>query len=136
MYQSVESFVEEKEKQISIKLERIKQIKELKALYPDLAVYRNSLREFDYYLISESVNSKVNLYDIPYNCYDLVVQVFPYINTAFGNIYSWPCSFHVGTYDSNYYIKPIDDWEKNLRGCDISENVIEGVSEFLKDNIK
>lgn len=136
MHDSIKIFFEVNEKQIAKLTKQIERVKKLHELYSDLEIFAKNSKQCGCFA-STSVNSKVNLYDMPYEgSYDLTVKIYPYIITEYGDVYSNPPCFAVGMYDSKYHITAFDNWWKILQNNNISKDIIKNVSEFLKDNGK
>lgn len=98
--------------------------------FPDLKRYVGRWNKIAYY--SRSVNEKAADYDVRHNCGccdDSPLEIWPYVETSVGRIYSDPPSFMVGGRDpgrggDTAYL----GWEEKLRSAGISDTLIERIS--------
>ncbi len=103
-------------------LERLKKLEEL---YPDLKRYEGRWKKVAHY--SNAVNGIVTNFDARHNCgccSDSPLEIWPYLETPFGKVYSNPPKFTVG---ERYYDggdRPYANWEKPLKEAGIPENII------------
>lgn len=108
-------------------LEEAERIGRLSAEYPDLKKHTGRWGKVAYY--SASVNALTNDYDYRYNCgccSDSPLEIWPYLETPNGRVYSDPPSFMVG--EKSYHgPRPYSNWEEDLRKAGISDPIIERV---------
>lgn len=101
----------------------------LSAMFPDLQKHVGRWNKVAYY--SVSVNSKVERFDLRHNCgccSDSPLEVWPYLETPEGNVYSDPPSFQVG---EKHYLggdRPYPKWREKLQAAGIPEVVIGAIS--------
>jgi len=102
----------------------------LHARYPDLKKHVNRWNKIRY--CSASVNGLVQRFDISHNCgccSDSPLEVWPYLETEDGNVYSDPCCFTVGEKDPTFYVDiPYDGWDDKMRKAGIPEPIVGAVS--------
>jgi hypothetical protein len=95
--------------------------------FPDLLRHENRWKVVRYY--SKSINPRANKYDISHNCgccSDSPLEVWPYLETENGNVYSDPPRFTVG--EKSYYgDRPYPGWKEDMRKADIPESIIESI---------
>lgn len=103
--------------------------------YPDLQKHVGRWGKVAYY--SKAVNSQVTFVDVRHNCgccSDSPLEVWPYVDTEHGRIYSDPPCFTVGEQHWIAGDKPYPGWEQKMRGAGIHESVIEMIQRrFDKD---
>jgi hypothetical protein len=119
-------------------------LEELAKLYPDLEEHIGRWNKS--VMCSASVNGLVTDFDDRFNCGccpDSPWEVWPYLDTPCGKVYSNPAEFQVGEKYEGSAATPCKDWQNSLRKAGISEKVIEGVSnrfdsfrEELKNSLK
>ena len=111
--------------------ERVAEADKLESMlkeYPDLRKSTGRWNKVAYY--TSAVNSKVNRFDIRHNCgccSDSPLEIWPYLESPIGNIYSEPAKFIVG--EKSYYggDKPYDGWDTKMRDAGIPEAIIGSV---------
>lgn len=96
-------------------------------VYPDAEVYTGRWNKVVY--CSPSVNELVTNYDSRHNCgccSDSPLEIWPYLNTEYGRIYSKPAMFFVGerSYRGD---NPFPGWEDKLRNVKIPESIIDQI---------
>jgi len=103
-------------------------------LYPDIKVREHRWGKITCY--SKSVNSLVSNYDVRHNCgccADSPLEVFPYIETPYGRVYSEPSCFTIGQQNPyTYGDDPYDNWQEELKNAGIPDEVIERVGYRFK----
>ncbi len=107
----------------------------LLGLYPDLEMQVGRWDKVAY--CSASVNSIVTDYESRYNCgccADSPLEVWLYINTEFGKVYSSPAHFFIGKRSYEGGDKAYADWENILRKKNIPENLIEKLRCYFPTN--
>lgn len=101
-------------------------LKALSELYPDLKKHVNRWGTVRYY--SRSVNTKVERFELRHNCgccADSPVEVWPYIETPHGNVYSDPPRFQCGERDPwSYRDRPYGGWQEEFRKAEIPDVII------------
>ncbi len=121
--------IEQIQSQIKELESKADKLKKLTELYPDLQKHQNRWKTVRYY--SKSVNDKVDKVEIRHNCgccSDSPVEVWPYLETEFGPVYSDPPSFNPGERDSySYCDRSYPGWEDRLIAANISKTVIQRV---------
>jgi len=130
---SIPGVIETLEKELNDKQEELKNLRALYTKYPDLKRNVNRWKRVRFY--SASVNNKVDKYDCSHNCgccSDSPLEVWPYLETEFGNVYSDPFCFQVGEKHGISGDVAYPGWKKNLREAKIPENIIESVSNSFK----
>lgn len=95
------------------------------AEFPDLRKHVGRWNKVAY--CSASVNSRVDKADFRYNCgccSDSPLEVWPYLETASGKVYSDPPCFQVG---EKYYLggsRPYPNWKERMSSTGVSEVVV------------
>lgn len=104
--------------------------------FPDLRIYEGRWKKIVYY--SKLVNSQVDNYDLRHNCgccNDSPLELWPYIETKYGKIYSSPPRFVIGQRD---YIcdcgdTPYENWEKDLIDNNIPESIVNKIKNYFAE---
>lgn len=127
--------IEALRKEATEKLAEAEQLEAMFREFPDLRKYTGRWNKVAYY--SKTVNHRVNNLDIRHNCgccSDSPLEVWPYIETAHGRIYSDPASFFVGRRDS-YSGGDVAShgWQDGLRKAGIPEEMIERIGRMMHD---
>jgi hypothetical protein len=85
---------------------------------------------------SEAVNGRVDRFDMRHNCgccNDSPLEVWPYLETPDGNVYSKPAKFVVGERDPLYGGDiPNKGWDEKMREAGIAEAVIGAVRIYFR----
>lgn len=105
----------------------------LKALYPDIRKHTNRWNRIRQ--CSKSVNSKVTDFEYAYSCdccSDAAVDIWPYLETSFGKVYSDPPSFCVGEKTYGESDRERKGWESYMIKHGIPNDIIEKVAKRLK----
>jgi hypothetical protein len=110
----------------------IDQLTKLLELFPDLKKHVGRWNKVAFY--SSSVNSKVSGYDQRFNCgccSDSPLEVWPYLDTPFGKVFSDPPCFTIG--EKCYYggATPYPDWQERLEKAGIPGVVIGSIEEYF-----
>lgn len=120
-------------KEAAQKLTEAERLLRLQAEFPDLKKYVGRWNKVAYY--SKSVNDKVTDYESRHNCgccNDSPLEVWPYVETPDGRVYSDPPSFMVGErVPVSYGDRAYPGWEKKLLDVGISGAVVERVSHLM-----
>jgi hypothetical protein len=117
-------------KEASEKLAEASRLEAMLKVYPNLRKHTGRWNKVAYY--SKDVNALVTRFDIRHNCgccNDSPLEVWPYVETPFGNVYSDPSMFRVGEKEPFYGGDvPHKGWDKTLRDAGIPESIIGAVS--------
>lgn len=122
-------------KEASEKASEAEKLLRLSASFPDLQKHVGRWNKVAYY--SASVNSKVQRFDIRHNCgccSDSPLEVWPYLETPDGNVYSDPPCFQVG---EKYYLggdRPYPKWREKLEAAGIPEVIIGAISMHFRED--
>lgn len=117
--------------EVSTREAEIERLKSLKRLFPRLDAAIN--RHKDRYLFTQEVNAVVTAFDLGNKCsccYDADFVVRPYVQTEYGKVYSDPYQFTIGV-KSLYFNTPNKGWKEILLKHEISQSIIDQVSEAL-----
>lgn len=111
-------------------------------IFPDLETYVGRWNKKVY--CSKLANSRVTSYESRYNCGccdDSPLEIWPYIETEHGRVYSSPARFFVGKRNPSYgyeddeddepYVYPYPDWRQRLAKHGISEEVIHQLNQVF-----
>lgn len=114
------------------KQQELEKLEQLYKNYPDLKKHVNWWKTVRY--CSKSVNDKVNQYEQRHNCgccADSPLEIWPYLETEFGRVYSDPPCFRVG--EDSYYDgdRPYPNWEKDMENKNISKLIIKAVQDYF-----
>ncbi len=116
---------------MSAEAERLKKMYEA---YPDLKKYEGRWGKIAYH--AQSVNVKVTDYDRRFNCGccpDSPLEIWPYLETPMGKVYSSPPSFMVGDrYDHGCEVIPYGAWDSDMKKAGIPDALIERVRQIFK----
>lgn len=110
------------------KLAEADRLQKLTELYPDLQKRVGRWDKVAYY--SKAVNALVTNYDQRYNCgccNDSPLEIWPYLETPHGRVYSDPPEFRVG---EKYWMggdKPYAGWKEEMQKAGIPESIIDRV---------
>lgn len=110
------------------------QLEALLAEFPDLQKRVGRWNKVAYY--SKTANSKVNNYDLRHNCgccNDSPLELWPYLETPHGKVYSDPPCFQVGERHWIAGDRPYDGWKTKLRDAGIPEPIIKAVVEHFRE---
>lgn len=125
---SVKEEIENLRKEAAQKASAADQLEALLTKYPDLK--KNSGRWNKVAFSSAHVNSIVDRFDIRHNCgccNDSPLEIWPYLETPHGKIYSEPAKFVVG---EKHWISgdtPYDGWKTSMKVAGIPEGIIAAV---------
>jgi hypothetical protein len=132
MSEHIDKEIEKLNKEIDERSNEIIRLQNLKEIFPDIKQHTNRWKRVRYY--SATVNSIAEDCDIGHNCGccpDSPVEVWPFVKTENGNVYSDPPKFDVGE-KYNYRDRPHHNWKEILVKAGISEVVIEKVANHFK----
>lgn len=118
-------------------LSKADKLEKLLEQFPDLLKHTNRWNTVRYY--SKSVNHQVTNYDLIHNCgccSDSPLELWPYVETENGRIYSDPPYFIIGerNYDTDLGDTLNADWCDQLRKASISETLIDKLSKNFSEN--
>lgn len=102
--------------------------------YPNLRKHTGRWNKVAF--MTKDVNSKVERFDIRHNCgccKDSPLEIWPYLETPFGKVYSDPAMFRVGEREPFYGgDRPTRGWDKTMRDAGIPEPIIGAVGMHFK----
>jgi len=130
---SVQEELSKLKAEASKKVAEAERLVRLSTAYPDLQKHVGRWEKVVYY--SPSVNPKVVQYDLRHNCgccSDSPLEVWPYLETKDGRVYSDPPCFQVG---EKYYLggdRPYPKWEEAFEKAGISEVITEAISAHFR----
>jgi hypothetical protein len=126
--------IEALRKEAAEKLAAADKLAALLALYPNLRQRTGRWKKVVYY--SPDVNKVVERFDIRHNCgccNDSPLEIWPYLETPHGNVYSDPPEFRVGQKEPFYGGDvPRKGWEQEMRSAEIPDVIIGAVSTHFK----
>jgi hypothetical protein len=106
------------------------QLEYLMTDFPDLKKKVGRWNKVVFY--SRSVNARVTDYDSRHNCgccQDSPLEIWPYVMTEHGRVYSDPPEFRVGERDPMLSgDRPYEGWDKKMREAEIPETIIAAVA--------
>lgn len=114
------------------KLVEAERLEKLSALYPDLRRFVGRWEKVVW--CSKAVNAQATEYDRRFNCgccSDSPLEIWPYLETEFGKVYSDPPEFKLGEKHWISGAKPYAGWKDKLREAGIREEIIEGVQAYF-----
>lgn len=115
-------------KEIDTKRLEAEKLSRLAEEYPDIQKHTGRWNKVAYY--SKSVNTKVQRFDLRHNCgccNDSPLELWPYLETPHGNVYSDPPSFQVGEKHWIAGDEAYGGWKLKLRNAGIPEEIIGAV---------
>ena len=122
------------QKETEAQLVEVERLKKLEEAFPDVRKHEGRWKKIVF--ASASVNSKVDRFDRRHNCgccSDSPLEIWPYLETPHGKVYSDPPMFFVGERSYRGGDTPYPDWRANLEKYGISEAVLNPVSAYLKE---
>lgn len=120
-------------KQAEDSLREQTRLKHLAEAFPDLKKHVGRWNKVAYY--SKSVNGKVQRFDMRHNCgccSDSPLEIWPYLETEHGKVFSDPPCFTVG---ERHWISgdtPYPGWKEKMREAGIHEDIIGTVGFHFK----
>lgn len=132
---SIQSELDKLNKEAAEKAAEVERLARLSAVFPDLQKHVGRWDKVAYY--SASVNSKVERFDLRYNCgccSDSPLEVWPYLETPDGKVYSDPPCFQVG---EKHYLggdRPYPKWREKLEAAGIPEAVTGAISVHFRED--
>lgn len=130
---SITEDIEKLRREAEEKTQEAANLSKLLELYPDLKKKVGRWNRIAYY--SQSVNSQVDTYYTRHNCgccSDSPLEVWPYLTTPFGPVYSDPPFFFIGE-RSDYGDRPNSNWELDLRSSGIPESLIDKMKSLFPE---
>jgi hypothetical protein len=128
--------IEKLRKEAAEKLAEADKLEAMFRAYPNLLKKVGRWDKVAYY--SKDVNSLVTRFDIRHNCgccNDSPLEVWPYLETPFGNIYSDPAEFRVGEKEPFYGGDvPHKGWDTTMRAAGIPEGIIGAVGMHFRQD--
>jgi len=112
-------------------------LRRLKEIYPTLQRYVGRWNKVAYFI--SAVNHLVDKFDQRFNCGccpDSPLEIWPYIETEFGKVYSDPPEFRVGNKSYSMDAEASPGWDGKMREAGISESVISQVQSYFDEIIK
>lgn len=131
MTKTLQEEINDLKKQSQTSVQKAEHLTNLLKIYPDLQKYVGRWGKEAF--CSVSVNSKVDDYDLRHNCgccRDSPLEVWPFLNTEHGKIYSYPAMYMIGENSFNGDI-PYPNWEDRLKNNNISEVVIKKLEQYF-----
>jgi hypothetical protein len=121
-------------KEAAEKIAEADKLAALLEMYPNLRQRTGRWKKVVY--SSGDVNKVVDRFDIRHNCgccNDSPLEVWPYLETPHGNVYSDPPEFRVGQKEPFYGGDvPRKGWEQEMRSAEIPDAIIGAVSMHFK----
>lgn len=105
----------------------------MQAMFPDLRRYKGRWEKVAYY--SKQANTQVTGFDQRHNCgccNDSPLEIWPYLETLHGKVYSDPPSIQVGEAHHMGGDRPYPDWQTRLRDAQIPESIVEAIAQHFK----
>jgi hypothetical protein len=130
---AVELEIEKLRKESAERLIEADKLERLFKAFPDLRKNTNRWNTVRYY--SKSVNTRVTRFDLKHNCgccNDSPLELWPYLETPDGNVYSDPPRFTVGEKHWICGDDPRPGWKDELRAAGLPEIIIGAVSMHFK----
>ena len=133
---TIDTEIKNIEKEIVFKTQLMNELKAMQAIYPNIR--RVTGRWDKIAFCSDSVNNKVTNYETRFNCgccSDSPLEVWFYlevnIDGRMKKIYSDPPYFYIGSRNNYVFCKADPGWEKPLYNANISESIIQMVSNLI-----
>jgi hypothetical protein len=126
---TIQSELEKLNKEVVERTAEAGRLARLSVAFPDLQKHVGRWNKVAYY--SPSVNSKVERFDLRHNCgccSDSPLEIWPYLETPDGRVYSDPPCFQVG---EKHYLggdKPYPKWKEKLEAAGLPEVLIGAIS--------
>ena len=126
--------IEQLRKEAAEKLALADQLEKLLSQYPNLRKHTGRWNKVAYF--TKDVNAVVDRFDMRHNCgccNDSPLEVWPYLETPLGKVYSDPSMFRVGEKEPFYHgDRPYKGWDKTMRDAGIPEPIIGAVKMHFK----
>lgn len=124
----VDLVAEAKESADKARLE-LERLERLQSTFPDLSKYTGRWKKV--VLRSALANPQVTDFDQRFNCgccSDSPLEVWPYVETPDGRVYSNPACFMVGEKTYSRKVLPYPEWDKELRKAGIPAELIDRIA--------
>jgi hypothetical protein len=116
------------------KIEEAEKLERLEKAYPDIQKRVGRWNKVTYF--TKAVNEQVTDFDARHNCgccSDSPLEIWPFVKTENGNVYSDPPCFTVGERDYwSCHDKPYDGWDTKMLAAGIPEAIVDGVRVYFK----
>ena len=133
------------QQQIDKQQRELKQLEKLNELFPDLKKYVGRWNKIVY--TSKLVNEKASKYEARYNCgccNDSPLEIWIYMETENGRVYTDPPLFSIGTKNPSRYYGDYDadeniidyGWEERLRKNGINESIIKSIKNVYDNKVE
>lgn len=122
--------------EIEIKKKEVNNLLNLIEIYPDIR--KETGRWNKTVFCSKLTNNIVTKFDMRHNCgccNDSPLEIWPYLETPHGNVYSDPPKFVVGEMHWISGDRPYENWNKKMRDHNIPEAIIDAIQVHF-DNCK
>jgi len=119
------------------KQEEVERLKRMHTAFPNLKKHINRWKTVRY--CSDTVNTRADKCEIRYNCgccSDSPLEVWPYVDTEFGQVFTDPPVFQVGEKHWIAGDRPNEGWKQLLRDEGIQETIIELVADRFKRGVE
>jgi hypothetical protein len=127
--------IETLRKEAAQKLSEASQLEAMLQAYPNLRKRVGRWEKIAYY--TKDVNAHVTRFDLRHNCgccNDSPLEVWPYLETPYGKVYSDPPDFRVGEKEPCYGGDiPHKGWDTTMRDAGIPEPIIGAVSIHFRE---
>jgi hypothetical protein len=113
--------------------DRAEKLERLATLYPDLKKQVGRWEKVAYNS-SPSANEHVDKFDLRHNCGccdDSPLELWPYLETEFGKVYSSPVPFVVGEKEYSHGDRPYGNWKQLLNEAKIPDSIIEQIQSYF-----
>ena len=134
---TIEEQVAKLRKEAEEKTQEAERLVKLQELYPDLQRHVTRWKTERYY--SKAVNGEVTRFDLRHSCgccNDSPLELWPYLETEHGKVYSDPPRFQVGEKHWMGGDRPYDGWKKKLEAAGFPEIIVGAVGiHFDNDRI-
>jgi hypothetical protein len=116
------------------KIAQAEKLEKLEAAFPGIQKRVGRWNKVTYF--TKEVNTKVDNFDSRHNCgccNDSSLEIWPYLQTPDGPVYSDPPCFTVGErdYDSASGDRPYSGWDGQMLSAGIPESVVDRVRAFF-----
>jgi hypothetical protein len=123
-------------KEAAAKLAEASSLEAMFKAYPNLKKKVGRWNKVAYY--TKDVNAQVDRFDLRHNCgccSDSPLEIWPYLETPYGRVYSDPPDFWVGE-RADYGDRPNPGWDDKMRAAGIPEAVIGAVAMHFEERVK
>lgn len=130
----VSATIDKLRKESEEKIAEATRLQALQAEFPDLQKYVGRWDKVAFY--SKTVNTRVTRFDVRHNCgccNDSPLEIWPYLETPHGKVYSDPPKFVVGEKHWIAGDRPYEGWKDKMQEAGLPEAVIGAVSMIFKE---